>query len=85
MEWFTKGPWHAKGFGELNNLVCNVTQDISVYSDDAASGKAESDAYLIAAAPEMYEFIKRMLAEQKIVIGERHFAESLLAKARGEK
>lgn len=86
MDKFTKGPWEA-GSGKRSD------PQTTVYSDDVTGsaiadcrlkyvfrkeGEAEANALLIAAAPEMYEFIKGFADRGDVL------AEELLAKARGE-
>jgi hypothetical protein len=85
---FTRGPWHYDAdFKSIYNKQCN-------YICDAPLNNA-ADKHLIAAAPEMYDFIKKVFDIQKNHYGyamELHMAmirlaeesEQLLAKARGE-
>ena len=92
---FTKGQWSVKPQGELHFNVCVLSKGVSVYSSAKAVNDATFDAHLIAAAPEMYDFIKKVFDIQKNHYGyamELHMAmiklaeesEQLLAKARGE-
>ena len=53
---FTKGPWHTLGYKVVD------AEDFTVakcgYTLDKTEEEAEANAALIAAAPEMYEFVK---------------------------
>jgi hypothetical protein len=92
---FTKGDWAVRPHGELRFNVCVLSKGVSVYSSVKAVNDATFDAHLIATAPEMYDFIKKVFDTQKNHYGyamELHMAmiklaeesELLLAKARGE-
>lgn len=97
MERFTKGPWR---YEDGNGLIVSATNGV-VICDTIPTGdnEYEANAALIAAAPEMYDEIKRDIqwlkrVRDSFVIGSDMFRscslrietkEKLLAKARGEK
>lgn len=80
MEMFNKGPWVHAGNTVIHERsrfgICKVIGDDDV---DIAN------AVLIAAAPEMYEMLKRF-ADNNVVfpLDMRNDMHALLAKARGE-
>lgn len=99
---FTKGEWevidgtlvgeqvlfvHVNG----NGVVCILTNQVDAHLPVSVEGKA--NAHLIAAAPEMYHMLNRVIQAQKDADNEiehsdlLHFLyddiEKLLAKARG--
>lgn len=82
-EKFTKGEWgidkkYSTFFAVSSgvNVVCGVTCLMDDYNI-SPSDEEKANAHLIAAAPEMYDFIKEHCAGLPE-------AEFLLAKARGE-
>ena len=86
----TKGPWftvEGKTFACVkteNNIVMSETGKIAyVFSGEETpySEKRMANAHLIAAAPEMYEFI----ANLQLDVADDIIRDELLAKARGEK
>ncbi|AVR75880.1 hypothetical protein ValSw33_56 [Vibrio phage ValSw3-3] len=95
---FTKGEWvlHRVNHdmtidGEVHVVASEGYPSAFVPSwidDEEAAIEAMANAHLIAAAPEMYEMLEKILAEYKaIMLGESSAVsdiEQLLAKARGE-
>ncbi len=82
MEKFTKGPWSPHG-----GLIYAPTKgdDVVVAATGSNNPVSEANAHLIAAAPEMYNFIKKCsLAFASDYPSLRDSANELLAKARGE-
>lgn len=82
-EKFTPGPWRALGRG-----VYKGDEDAKIVAD---TFYADANAALIAAAPEMYDLLKRIKGmlqfcelEDKIDADTEHEIGALLAKARGE-
>ena len=74
---FTKGDWVANGaFVGHVDLGCDAIVS-GAGCKEIFFKEAEANAHLIAAAPEMYEFIEAYM-------GGHPEAEQLLAKARGE-
>ena len=90
MSEFTKGPWVVNktgihwnnpslcnieiAFGEIGECICDTVYE-------------EADAHLIAAAPDMYDLLKRLTSHdncKKDIVHLLGEADSLLAKARGE-
>lgn len=99
-EKFTKGPWQvvfAAGFDaeigvgmgsylkDESDFYTNHLWTCDVQSEDA-DDECLANAALIAAAPEMYEMLKRF-SDNNIVfpLNMRNDMNALLAKARGEK
>lgn len=86
---FTKGPWLKCQRGE--SLVGIEGKNVSVYncglSGSGKSPESVANAYLIAAAPDMYKLLEefKLFAVRQgwdhVLIND---AEKLLAKARGE-
>ena len=80
---FTKGDWRVERFVNGKGFEIAFNDDGEVIADYVYE---ESDAHLIAAAPEMYNYISHMINHDMI---NDHSVEkeliSLLAKARGEK
>lgn len=83
---FTPGPWNV---GRQRKIYAGVetpiAQSIAVDGDYPA---AKANAHLIAAAPDLYEALKRLLDDQACLrtTGATHFEQnafSALAKARG--
>lgn len=87
---FTKGPWVAISNGSYFNIgPANEDSIVPVYPDVCIGvmHHDEANAYLIAAAPEMYEMLEDFKDfaisqgwKRSIVTA----AEEILAKARGE-
>lgn len=78
MEKFTKGPWNKNG-----RLIYSGYKFIATASQTDVTGwpELEANSSLIAAAPEMYKFLKDIASGN----GVDYPIEQLLAKARGEK
>ena len=99
-EKFTPGPWEAAGKMirdcrvDDNRHACDFPQQgIAMCYEGRTRRKAEAlaNARLIAAAPEMYDLLKRIKGmlefcelEDKIDVATEHEIGALLAKARGE-
>lgn len=92
MEKFTKGPWFSKEGDRFSKevLITSSERDdnsivpiceMDVYFDGIIGDEQPANASLIAAAPEMYEFIKSI---QLGSVADEIKREELLAKARGE-
>ena len=88
---FTKGPWVALFNGSYWDIGDGISEFAMSMKNKHASppielGRMESNAHLIASAPEMYEMLE-CLSSQLTSIN-AHIAvndiEKLLAKARGE-
>ena len=83
---FTKGEWSVE-IGCSQAFVTKDNKFIHESNVDVALGNRDervANAHLIAAAPEMYEMLKRLSAKQWDASEEEEI-ENLLAKARGEK
>lgn len=82
---FTKAPWKIQGDGYgLIGVLFRKGYGVLVGHKD---NESISNAHLIAAAPEMYEMLEKVLSEYKEMLGmspEAEDIERLLAKARGE-
>lgn len=85
---FTKGPWKVYGDWMIIDSNGRLIAQFEPLNDELSNGNtAESfaNAYLIAAAPEMYEMLERVaqtaLPETGALFDE---VQRLLAKARGE-
>jgi len=66
-------------------LCIGVSTDTDTDNRDCTNNpKAKANAHLIAAAPEMYEFIKSLLEFDMLNDSDTIEVEALLAKARGE-
>ena len=109
MSGFTKGPWgfeidgagvftHADvvtdrthGYGCRNNFVCDLND--GEYHQYESASEQMANAHLIAAAPDMYEALKKMISAKETVIRDAGFSpgisdrfkiiEAALAKAEG--
>ncbi len=94
---FTKGPWFKTCTGFVKDCLSDPPKTIAVIPDVASEAKmsgiteAQANAALIAAAPEMYELLDRILGmlevcklEQSIDIETEREIRQILAKARGE-
>ncbi|UYE90954.1 hypothetical protein [Vibrio phage vB_VaS_L1] len=86
---FTKGEWFSALDGCVYAPVMGDCKKISTINtmDIIASNEERANAHLIAAAPEMYEMLGKVLTEYKEMLGmsqEVKEIEQLLAKARGE-
>ena len=83
---FTDGPWNWEHDQDTASMIQVFSE--SSGDRDVCRLQHEPDAYLIAAAPEMYEMLERLVDPsncKKDIIHIIGNAESLLAKARGEK
>lgn len=91
---FTKGPW-VKDYGmtlghikSINDAHGGLTPTVCMYSMRFINEKEmQANAHLIAAAPEMYALLEKLVNPdncKKDIIHIIGNAESLLAKARGE-
>lgn len=80
---FTKGEWRVERFVDDKGFDVTFSDDGEVIADYVYD---EFDAHLIAAAPEMYDYLLHMIEHDVINDSsiERE-VKSLLAKARGEK
>lgn len=83
---FTKGPWGLDF--DYSSVIHVISENDLEGSPFVCDTQHEPDAHLIAAAPEMYAMLDKILAEYKaIMIGESSSVsdiEQILAKARGE-
>ena len=88
----TPGPWFVYSDDEVRQVNGSivVVPDSGEFSEgvyeDLVDGRLrrKANAHLIAAAPELYEFINRLIDDSMLDIGWREEAESVIAKARGE-
>jgi len=85
---FTKGLWKVHGDWMIIDSTERLIAQFEPLNDDISNGNtAESfaNAYLIAAAPEMYDFIE-YVAKAHLKEGTQVHSDAmrLLAKARGE-
>ena len=82
---FTKGPWSIGGLfstilvGNDEFCVCEVFNE-NDFDVEGPSDEQVANAHLVAAAPEMYDFIESLKLDE-VTSWE---AEYILAKARGE-
>ena len=97
-EKFTQGEWHIWKdkstipfiFGKDGYAIacmCGKQKDYSVIGcldDYLEPEKVLANAYLIAAAPEMYECICDALTDLQMLDGMRNHFEAVLKKARGQ-
>ena len=97
---FTPGPYWVMDYEVMAygpNGIKLAIADTKVYSQNKDIETELANAHLFAAAPEMYEMLKRIIAnyQEASSIAElegyetkyeqdKYFVESLLAKARGE-
>ena len=95
---FTKGRWWTSIFDDGQHYVCKDNRAICQVTSFDSSGEQTPNAYLITAAPEMYEEIEKDIEilkheKKKYVLGSDELRvinnrierkEKLLAKARGE-
>jgi len=82
---FTKGPWIAKG--DIPSRVYGMMRDdeeILIAATGSVNPHSGANANLIAAAPEMYAFLERLIEPFNNVESVICEVETLLAKARGE-
>ncbi len=88
---FTKGPW-TEYLGASNIVEVHNSDGLEVVNWQGFDGNGnfsnqtvEANAYLIAAAPEMYEMLKQIANAREIKFdGSASQIWDLLAKARGE-
>ncbi len=78
---FTPGPWRQQEF-ESKHESCYLIVNCDDATDLLANCQTEANAHLIAAAPELYEFIMDEMPDFRLSVREE--AVKLLAKARGE-
>ena len=72
---FTPGPWYSDGI-----FVCDANDnDVCACEQE----NWEADAYLIAAAPDLYEALEYTAQLLEALGGTTHTAQAALAKARG--
>lgn len=89
-EKFTQGEWGV--FGNKNMpkhyIMLNPQKDVReqkiIANVFCCGGHGRANAYLIAAAPEMYECICDALSDLEMPDGMRNHFEAVLMKARGE-
>lgn len=85
---FTKGPWVARGSTPSRIYgMFRADKEVLVAACGSVIEQAGANAHLIAAAPEMYMMLEKVLIEYKEMLGmspEIDEIEQLLAKARGE-
>lgn len=88
-ERFTKGPWIIDGYGNIVQKTdgksdargCIRARGLALTSADGEPGY---NAALIAAAPEMYEMLKKLMAHYNFSEYCENEIDALLTKARGE-
>ena len=78
---FTKGEWRVERFVNNKGFEIAFNDDGEVVADYVYE---ESDAHLIAAAPEMYEMLESLCEQDECQMFKYHI-KKLLAKAGGEK
>lgn len=84
-EKFTKGEWRVTHFANGQMRIFRYGRDYK--EPDIAITYGENDvanAHLIAAAPEMYNFLDDLLRNHDLGVDMDDEIEKLLAKARGE-
>lgn len=85
---FTKGPWIARGSTPSRVYgMARTDKEVLVAACGGVIEQAGANAHLIAAAPEMYEMLEKVLVEYKEMLGmsqEVKDIEKLLSKSRGE-
>lgn len=81
---FTKGKWTASRFGDEAKVVCNVTQDISIYTDADCVGCAKADATLISSAPDMLNLLLELQTEGGLGIAKRRRIQRVIDAATGK-
>lgn len=77
-------PLCVDGFCNVDGQRFEVCAVWGVDDDSVECDQSKANAHLIAAAPEMYDMLKRLSAKQWDASEEEEI-ENLLAKARGEK
>ena len=82
----TQGPWEINVDGDPYVQWGGSTYQYVVWAPDEDYRNRKADARLIAAAPDMYEFIRQINREVGIVGNESLFyaTNALIAKVRGE-
>ena len=88
---FTPGPWFVDhgvlGKPRIFSRADNLIKSMVCACEHGALSRQEHDAVLIAAAPEMYELLERIIDEMNYTTIQYHNAkdiEAVLKKARGE-
>lgn len=92
---FNNGKWPDCGAWSVNNDYASTYSDVAVnvgnvticlvVSDSWNDVEMEANAYLIAAAPEMYEMLKMLIDDDAVECDYIDDICFLLAKVRGEK
>ena len=78
---FTKGPWVARG--KTPSRIYGMQRkdkEVIVAATGSVINEAGANAHLIAAAPEMYEFLESL----QLDVTNDYKRDEILAKARGE-
>ena len=78
---FTKGPWAARG--KTPSRIYGMQRkdkEVIVAATGSVINEAGANAHLIAAAPEMYEFLESL----QLDVTNDYKRDEILAKARGE-
>ncbi|CAM0047153.1 hypothetical protein VPHK435_0080 [Vibrio phage K435] len=78
---FTKGPWVARG--KTPSRIYGMQRkdkEVIVAATGSVINEAGANAHLIAAAPEMYEFLESL----QLDVDNDYKRDEILAKARGE-
>ena len=92
---FTPGPWHATHTDPAEGYDCwwitadpmkNGEKEVATVNCGYPHAKHEANAHLIAAAPDLYEWLERCLAMVEHGEGPPNWdgIRAVLAKARGE-
>lgn len=87
---WTPGPWEVKKAGSCTEIWADRGQVASIDLFPRGSIQADSDAHLIAAAPDLYAALEDLLsayeedAPQGGYVSTSKSARKVLAKARGE-
>lgn len=84
-EKFTPGPWIPCEDGLVDKMVVGGDYDLIIDITHKNDKRNDADAYLIAAAPEMYELLKRLKLHFAGVPHIQKEIKAILQKARGEK
>lgn len=80
-EKFTKGEWRVLHYDNSKGFEVAFSDDGELITDYVYD---EFDAYLIAAAPEMYKALIRIQQEGGLSVARHKSISKLLAKSRGE-
>ena len=96
MEKFTKGEWFSKDGDGFSKEVIITTDDredcfiipiceMDMFFDGDVGVEQAANAALIAAAPEMYNMLKKLQLEGGLGIARHREIDRVMEKARGEK